>query len=131
MFNVFGFLSSRVMLLFGVALASLLGWQKYEIVTLEDEVRDLQLELSQEQTKTLALGNSLEGCKTSLERQNEIVESQKTDMADREAKLKALKSLPLKVRYETVYKAIPSIELKSNECDDVKKVLQEIRESGL
>jgi hypothetical protein len=131
MFNIFGFLSSHVMLLLGVALASLLGWQKYEIVTLEDEVRGLQLELSKEETKALALSNSLDGCKTGLERQNEIIESQKIEMTDREAKLKALKSLPLKVRYETVYKAIPSIELKSNECDDVKKVLREIRESGL
>jgi len=131
MFNVFGLLGSKVFMLFGAALFVVLGWQKYEISNLEDEVIGLQLELSQEKTKVLTLGNSLEGCKTSLERQNEIIESQKIDMTDREAKLRALKSLPPKVRYEIVYKAIPSIELKSDECDDVKKVLDEIKESGL
>jgi len=131
MFNIFGLFGSNVLMFFGVAIAVVLGWQKYEISNLEDEVAGLHTKLSLEQTKALTLSNSLEGCKTSLERQNEIVESQKIDMADREAKLIALKSLPPKVRYERVYKAIPSIELKSDECDDVKKVLREIRESGL
>lgn len=116
-------LSVVVLLMFGV--------KQYQISELEDEVMMRDLEIEKYKTTVAHLDSGVRECNTTLARQNEIVSLNAVEIADRERKLKELKAHPPDVRYKVIYKEIPTIDVKSNECEDVKKMLDSIKESGL
>jgi len=70
-------------------------------------------------------------CKSALAHQNEAIELQGVDIKTKEDALQELKTKPPDVRYKVIYKEIPTIETKSNECDDIKEMLDSIKASGL
>lgn len=62
--------------------------------------------------------------------QNLAISKYELDLKSKTDEYMTLLNQPPEVRYETVYKKIPSIKVKSNECDDIKKLLDDIRTAG-
>lgn len=62
--------------------------------------------------------------------QNAKIEANRLDLAKKESEYMELVSKPAEIRYKTVYKTIPNIEVKSDECKDIKELLDNIRASG-
>lgn len=62
--------------------------------------------------------------------QNAKIEASRFDLAKKEGEYLELVNKPAEVRYKTVYKTIPNIEVKSDECKDIKELLDNIRVNG-
>jgi hypothetical protein len=62
--------------------------------------------------------------------QNAKIEASRFDLAKKESEYLELVNKPAEVRYKTVYKTIPNIEVKSDECKDIKELLDNIRANG-
>lgn len=65
-----------------------------------------------------------------VEVQNEAITKLAVDKAERDREYTELLSKPDRVRYEYVYSKIPTIGVKSNECNDIKKLIDDIRTAG-
>jgi len=89
------------------------------------------LEIENYKTTLAHLEASVSVCTYSLKKQNEAIELQSINIKSKEEKLRELKAQPPDVRYKVIYKEIPKIDIKSNECDDIKEMLDNIKESGL
>ena len=115
----------------GVVVLVMFGVKEYQISELEREVVVRDLEIEKYRTSVAYLEGSLGDCNASLSRQNEEIAKNAAAIEDKERKLKELKAHPPDVRYKVIYKEIPTIDVKSNECEDIKKMLDSIKESGL
>lgn len=104
---------------------------EHKINNLKDELTLRDLEIEKYKTTIAYLGSSIDACKSTLTKQNEAVELGKVDIKAKEDALQKIKKQPVEVRYKVIYKDIPKIEIKSNECDDIKSMLDSIKESGL
>lgn len=116
-------LSVIVFLFFGV--------KEYQINTLKNELVIRDLEVEKYKTTVAYLEASVSVCKSTLTHQNEAIELQSVDVKTKEDALQKLKTKPPDVRYKVIYKDVPKIELKSNECDDIKEILDSIKAGGL
>lgn len=65
-----------------------------------------------------------------VEVQNEAITKLAVDKAERDREYTELLSKPEEVRFETVYVKIPSIGVKSDECKDIKMLIDDIRSAG-
>jgi len=68
--------------------------------------------------------------KKSIATQNEKVVKYEIDLQTKTEEYDKLVGQPPEIRYETVYKKVPNIKVKSNECKDIKKLLDDIRTAG-
>lgn len=62
-----------------------------------------------------------------LDNQNKALESIKIDRDNKLKELEYIKSLPPEIKYQTIYKEIPKILEKSDECEDIKEVLNSLK----
>lgn len=82
-------------------------------------------------TVELALSKSNEvSLSAAIENQNAEVSKYKVDLENKMVEYAQLLDKPAEIRYETVYKKIPSIKVQSDECRDIKKLLDDIRIAG-
>jgi len=89
---------------------------KSQITTLRGDLKDSQVELANYKLESTR-------CKNSLENQNESIESLKANEALNLAKLKKWKEKPTNDRYKVIRKIV---EVESNECKDIKNVLNAV-----
>lgn len=90
---------------------------------LEGKVNSLNVDLVVSKTNELTLGSV-------IKKQNDAISEFEVDKAKREQEYTELLSQPEKVRFEKVYVKVPSIEVKSDECKDIKKLIDDIRNAG-
>ena len=116
-------LNNNLQILSGIALVLLLiaGITTYEI-----KISNLKSDLLKTENKLLEATINNSKCKDSLSNQNSLIVSQKIDY---NTKLKAFREMPPKIRYEVIYKTTK--EVKSNECEDIKSSLDDIRSLDL
>ena len=62
-----------------------------------------------------------------LDNQNKALESIRIDRDNRLKELEYIKSLPPEIKYKTIYKEIPKIIEKSDNCEDIKEVLNSLK----
>ena len=62
-----------------------------------------------------------------LDNQNKALESIRVDRDNKLKELEYIKSLPPEIKYQTIYKEIPKILEKSDECEDIKEVLNSLK----
>lgn len=106
-----------------VVLIVLSTWLTIGKLQLETRVAELETSLVVCNTNKVAIENALTS-------QNDKVESMR---ADSEAALKKYQELvekPPEIRYEVVYKKVPTIGVKSDECEEIKKLVDDIRNAG-
>lgn len=119
-------LTDGLMLIAGVVCTVLAGIVVYLYISnlrLEAKVSGLETDLVVCSTNNVAI-------KTALDRQNEKISSMEIDIEDRKAKYQELLNQPPEIRYKTVYEKVPNIEVKSDECEDIKKLIDSISAAG-
>ena len=126
-------LGTKEYMLIGLSVIILLMFaaKEYQINDLENELVVRDLDIEKYKTTIAHIEASVSVCKSALAHQNEAIELQGVDIKTKEAALQELKTKPPDVRYKVIYKEIPTIETKSNECDDIKEMLDSIKASGL
>ena len=121
MLALLGGLSSKVYLIaisFLVAVVMLLSVSNYfkikQIEGLQDDIMDVKAQYQQEKANNAVL-------KASISEQNIVIEKNKVDMEKRIKEFEAWKKVPV-YKYRTIVK-----EVKSDECKDIKDMLDSIR----
>lgn len=107
-----------VLMIFVAFVYSSFQSKKLEIATLKQEISTKEvfiakLESSNAQSKLL------------MTKQNESIEAMTVDRDEALFKLEKWRALPPKIKYEVIYKDREVI--KSNECDDIKSVIDDVR----
>ena len=119
-------LKDMLILIIGVVCTVLAGVIVYLYISnlrLEAKVSVLETDLVVCKTNNVTV-------KAALDIQNEKITSMEIDLEERTAKYQELLNQPPEIRYEVIYKKVPSIEVKSNECKEIKKLIDDIRYSG-
>ena len=89
------------------------------ISTLKDRVQELQIE-SLEYQKENAV------CKAAIEDQNAALDTIRQDYKSQSEEFRIWQEQPQLVKYKTIYKN-RILEVKSNECEDIKNSLDDVR----
>ena len=126
-------LGTKEYMLIGLSVIILLMFaaKEYQINALENELVVRDLEIEKYKTTIAHIEASVSVWKSTLAHQNEAIELQRVDIKTKEDALQELKTKPPDIRYKVIYKDIPKITIKSNECNDIKEILDSIKESGL
>lgn len=106
-----------------LAIVSAFGYQHIKILKLEKAVAGLTTEKVSLEMNNLRL-------KSVIDEQNDAIEQVAAQYADKVDAYNRLANKPAEIRYKTVYKEVPALIKNSNECEDIKKLLDEIRKAG-
>lgn len=112
-------ISKYIILTLVVVVVGLSVYSKSLCGTIDSLKEDLVLSKSNEMSLSKA-----------IESQNLAISKYEIDLQNVTAGYVDLLSKPAEIRYETVYKKIPSIKVQSDECKDIKKLLDDIRTAG-
>ncbi len=107
-----------VLMLFVAFVYSSFQSKKLEIATLKQEISTKEVFIAK-------LESSNAQIKLLTTKQNESIETLKANRDEALLKLEKWKALPPKIRYEVIYKDREVI--KSNECDDIKSIIDDVR----
>ena len=105
-----------------VVISIVLG-QYVRIQQLKAEVEKTKAELVVAEVNQTTLANVIED-------QNGEIEKIAVDLKSRNEEYTKLLNQPEKVRYRGVYETVGSIGVKSDECEDIKKLIDDIRSAG-
>ena len=97
-----------------------MGWY---INSLTDELESVRADLVVSKSNEIRLLGSITA-------QNEQIAKNEIDLQTKTNEYLALMAKPDRVRYEYVYSKVPTIGVKSNECNDIKKLIDDIRTTG-
>lgn len=106
-----------------IAIVGMLTYQHVRIGNLEATVAELTTDKVVLETNNFKL-------KSVIDEQNEAIEKVAAQYTEKLDQYNELRSRPAEVRYKTVYKEVPSIGVNSDECNDIKKLIDDIRSSG-
>ena len=120
-----GYIVAAVALI--VAFASLF----WRIENQKDVIASLEKSLFEQHAQIATLEMEKSECLTAVTTQNEKLMAMRINYEERVKALETRKQLPSSVRYEVVYRENPTMEVKSDECKDIKDLLDSIRSSGL
>ena len=126
MFNPLGFLQSYGLLIVGMAAAVLLFSKNIEIDNLKAELEISTLQVEKMKSDKENMRTQLDMCVTEISKVNEQMEHLAADRNRALDKFNEQKAKPPEVRYEVVYKHIINKD-GSNDCNDVKGVLDSVR----
>lgn len=110
-----------------VAFASLF----WHIENQKDVIASLEKSLFEQYADAAVSEMEKSECREAVTTQNEKLMAMRINYEDRVTALETRKQLPAAVRYEVAYKENPTMEVKSDECKDIKDLLDSIRSSGL
>lgn len=89
------------------------------------EIATLKQEISIKEVFIAKLESSNAQIKLLTTKQNESIEAMTVDRDEALFKLEKWRALPPKIKYEVIYKDREVV--KSNECDDIKSVINDVR----
>ncbi len=96
----------------------------FYINSLNNDIHDLKKSLMQNQVKLANTRLESTRYKAALDSQNKEIEQLRAHTTLAEAKLKKWKNRPPDIKYKFIYK---TREVKSNECSDIKSVIDGVR----
>ena len=114
-----------------VAIVVAFGSLFWHIENQKDVIASLEKTIAEQNAEAAIAELEVSECLASVTTQNEKLEGMRIDYEQRIKMLEARKQLPASVRYEVVYKETPTMEVESDECEDIKILLDTIRRSGL
>jgi hypothetical protein len=94
------------------------------------KIERLNVSLAEIETKLVVSETNTYQCKAQVKSQNDAITKLEMDYSKANAEYQKLLNQPPEVRFKTVYKEVPSIGVKSDECKDIKKLLDDIRNAG-
>ena len=114
--------------IFGVLIVSVISALYFYVYSLKTDIKDLQLQVSQMEITVINKKLEVERLETSIISQNKYIESLEANKTKNLAELEKWKNKPAEVRYKTIYETIyKDKEIKSNECKDIKTMLDNVR----
>ena len=117
--------NSKIILIVAVAVIFLIGGAYNYFI--KSELEKVQAEYSK-QTKELAVEKANNTTlRASIENQNKAVEETKVDLEENLREFEEWKNQPVEVKYKEVIKYK---EIKSNECEDIKNIINSIRSTS-
>ena len=119
-----GYIAAAVALV--VAFVSLFWY----IENQKDVIASLEKKIAEQNADAALLELEKSECRAAVKVQNETLMSMRGEYEKRKKELEARKQLPASVRYEVIYKENPTMEVESDECKDIKNLLDSIRRSG-
>ena len=90
---------------------------------LENKVNELE-------SKLVVCNTNRYQLESAVKSQNDKIEQYRVDIEAKKEEYEKLLGKEPEIRYKTVYKSVPNIEVKSDECEDIKKLLDSIRNAG-
>ena len=96
-------------------------WQ--DNLKLENKISELESSLIVCQTNKYTLEQAINS-------QNDKISKYEIDLENKNKSYQELLNKPAEIRFETIYKKIPSIKVDSDECKDIKNLLDDIRSNG-
>ena len=108
----------------GIATLLLVIGLYFYIHTLKTQIQDLRSQLTQNQVELANYKLESGRYKNALNLQNKQIEELKVSKDNAQDRLNKWKALPPKVKYKTIIKIR---EVKSNDCKDIKRVLDSIK----
>lgn len=93
-------------------------------------IKGKNMQISQLQTDLVVEKTSKEGLKKAIEEQSAKITKYRLDLESVETRYKELEAKPAEIRFKTVYEKIPSIKVESDDCKDIKKLLDDITSTG-
>lgn len=106
-----------------VALGLTVLWLYVSNTRLEVKISDLQSKLVVSKTNVFTLTKEIEA-------QNEAITKLAIDKTAKDNAYNELLNKPEEVRFEKVYIKVPSIGVKSDDCKDIKNLIDDIRNAG-
>lgn len=120
-------IASNKYLLLGVAVTIVFLIGGAYTYFIKSELEKVQAEFS-EQGKELAIEKANNTViKATIESQNKAIDSQKVELAEKLQELEDWKNQPPEIKYKEVIKYR---EVKSNECEDIKAVINSMRSTS-
>ena len=95
------------------------------IFSLKQDIASLKKEINRLSAETIISSQNLELCHNQIEKQNRLIEMQEKDYSIRLEEYKKKLKQKKKVRYKVIYQTIG--EKKSDDCEDIKTMLDGIR----
>ncbi len=118
---MFNLATTKIYIVIAVIIAAIIGTY---IFTLKLDIKKLESEKVELQTKLIACKSNNQTLKGSIATQNLKIETQKVNLSKRLKELDKWKNQPKEIRYKEVIK---NVEVKSNECKDIKNIINDIR----
>ena len=106
-----------------IVLIVLSTWLTIGKLKLETKVAELE-------TSLVVCNTNKVGIENALISQNDKIEEMRVDNETTLKKYQELIEKPPEIRYEVVYKKVPTIGVKSDECEEIKKLVDGIRSAG-
>ena len=94
------------------------------------KIQGLKADLAEEQTARVVAEANVASLRGAVENQNAKIKSIEVDRDKNLTRYEELKKQPEKVRYRVIYEHISKLDTKSDECEDIKELLDEIRKAG-
>ncbi len=96
------------------------------IAVLKSDIRALYASIDKAKSAKIIESQNLQQCSRELEALNERIEEQRSSYEDKIKNYETTLKQKPKIRYRTIYKTIIK-EQKSDECEDIKSVLDSVR----
>ena len=106
---------------FVLMLTAALGY----IALLKSDIRSLEAKIDKEKSAKIIESQNLQQCSRELEALNERIDAERSDYEAKIRRYEATLRQKPKVRYKVIYQI--SKEKKSDECEDIKAVLDGVR----
>lgn len=113
-----------------VVVVGLFAYQQFTIQSQKTVIAKLGVEIQEKQSMVFKLDFEKSQCKAMIDSQNRAIEGIQVDYNKKADELMVLKNKPEKERFKIIYENTPTIGAKSNECEDIKKILDDIRNVG-
>jgi hypothetical protein len=107
----------------GILLALMVysGALRFQVGNLRSEVVSLELALQAAEVNSVVL-------KGSISAQNEAIEAIVVELTTKETELEEWRNKPPVVRYNTIYKTIPSnVDIRRDDCETLRETINAIR----
>ena len=101
----------------------------YKAYSYESQISELELMVAEMDTQILVEHNNVLQLNRVIEKQNEAITLLAADYDTNVKEFEAWKAKPKKIKYVDVVKYV-NVEVKSNECEDIKAVIDSIRNTS-
>lgn len=118
---MFNLATTKIYIIAAVIIAAIVGTY---IFILKMDIQELKSDKVKLQEKLIECKSNNQTLKGSIATQNLKIETQKVNLSKRLNELDKWKNQPREIKYKEVIK---NVEVKSNECKDIKNIINDIR----
>lgn len=120
-------LSDKICLIFGTIAISLLIFCGVYIYMQNHTINNLQIDLQEKAAEIAVKDANNINLALTIKTQNEKIEQIENNYVEKNKEFEIWKNKPAEIKYKEVIK---NVEVKSNECKDIKSIINDIRNTS-